>query len=84
KEKIESGQYHLVVLDEVTYPINWGWLDVEEVVSSIQNRPEKVNVILTGRDAPDRLIEIADTVTEMTKIKHAFDRGVMARRGIDY
>jgi cob(I)alamin adenosyltransferase len=84
REKIESGQYHLVVLDEVTYPINWGWIDVEEVVSSIQNRPEKVNVILTGRDAPDRLIEIADTVTEMTKIKHAFDRGVMARRGIDY
>lgn len=84
REKIESGQYHLVVLDEVTYPINWGWVDVEEVVSSIQNRPEKVNVILTGRDAPDRLIEIADTVTEMTKIKHAFDRGVTARRGIDY
>ncbi|MCH7583047.1 MAG: cob(I)yrinic acid a,c-diamide adenosyltransferase [Acidobacteria bacterium] len=84
REKIESGQYDLVVLDEVTYPINWGWVDVEEVVSSIQSRPEKVNVILTGRDAPDRLIEIADTVTEMTKIKHAFDRGVMARRGIDY
>lgn len=84
REKIESGQYDLVVLDEVTYPINWGWVDVEEVVSSIQSRPQKVNVILTGRDAPDRLIEIADTVTEMTKIKHAFDRGVMARRGIDY
>jgi cob(I)alamin adenosyltransferase len=51
---------------------------------SIESRPEKVNIILTGRDAPEELVEIADTVTEMTKIKHAFDRGVMARRGIDY
>ncbi len=84
KEKIESGQYDLVVLDEVTYPINWGWVDVMDVVSSIESRPEKVNIILTGRDAPEELVEIADTVTEMTKIKHAFDRGVMARRGIDY
>ncbi len=84
KEKIESGRYDLVVLDEVTYPINWGWVDVAEVVSSIRSRPEKVNIILTGRDAPEELVEIADTVTEMTKIKHAFDRGVMARRGIDY
>lgn len=84
KEKIESGQYDLVVLDEVTYPINWGWVDVIDVVLSIESRPEKVNIILTGRDAPEELVEIADTVTEMTKIKHAFDRGVMARRGIDY
>ncbi len=84
KVKIESGLYDLVVLDEVTYPINWGWVDVAEVVSSIESRPEKVNIILTGRDAPEDLVEIADTVTEMTKIKHAFDRGVMARRGIDY
>jgi cob(I)alamin adenosyltransferase len=84
KEKIESGRYDLIVLDEVTYPINWGWVDVGEVVASIQSRPEKVNLILTGRDAPEELVEIADTVTEMTKIKHAFDRGVMARRGIDY
>ena len=84
KEKIESGQYDLIVLDEVTYPINWGWVDVTDVVLSIESRPEKVNIILTGRDAPEELVEIADTVTEMTKIKHAFDRGVMARRGIDY
>ena len=84
KEKIESGRYDLVVLDEVTYPINWGWVDVTDVVSSIESRPQKVNIILTGRDAPEELVEIADTVTEMTKIKHAFDRGVIARRGIDY
>ena len=83
-EKIESADYDLVVLDEVTYPITWGWIDVHEVVSLIQSRPEKVNLILTGRDASAELVEIADTVTEMTKVKHAFDEGVMARRGIDY
>ena len=84
RETIESAEYDLVVLDEVTYPINWGWIEVDEVVSLIQSRPEKVNLIITGRDAPEALIEIADTVTEMTKVKHAFDEGVMARRGIDY
>jgi cob(I)alamin adenosyltransferase len=83
-EIIRSGDYELVVLDEVTYPINWGWVDLDEVVEVLDGRPDKVNVILTGRDAPQRLIDIADTVTEMRKVKHAYDRGVMARRGIDY
>jgi cob(I)alamin adenosyltransferase len=84
KEIIESGDYDLVILDEVTYPINWGWIDGADVVETIVSRPRDVNLILTGRDAPDELIEAADTVTEMVKVKHAFDRGVMARRGIDY
>lgn len=84
EEKIESGEYDVIILDEVTYPINWGWIPVTDVVEAIETRPESVNVILTGRDAPVEIIEIADTVTEMRKVKHAFDRGVMARRGIDY
>ncbi len=83
-ETIQKGDHQLVVLDEVTYPINWGWVDLAEVVRALQDRPEKVNVILTGRDAPQALIEMADTVTEMHKVKHAYDAGVMARRGIDY
>jgi cob(I)alamin adenosyltransferase len=83
-ETIESAEYDLVVLDEVTYPVNWSWIDLDEVVGVLQGRPEKVNIILTGRDAPQRLVDIADTVTEMRKVKHAFDAGVMARRGIDY
>jgi cob(I)alamin adenosyltransferase len=83
-EVIRSGEYSLVVLDEVTYPINWGWIDLDEVVHVLEGRPDKVSVILTGRDAPERLVDIADTVTEMRKVKHAYDRGVMARRGIDY
>jgi cob(I)alamin adenosyltransferase len=84
REAISSGVYDLVILDEATYPINWGWIDVTDVVEALKQRPEKVNVIITGRDAPEPIVEIADTVTEMKKIKHAFDRGVSARRGIDY
>jgi cob(I)alamin adenosyltransferase len=82
-EKISSGHFDMVLLDEITYPLNWGWIDIDAVISTIANRPAQVNVIATGRDAPQKLIDIADTVTEMTKIKHAFDTGVRAKRGID-
>ena len=83
-EKIQSGAYQLVVLDEVTYPINWGWIPVGEVLAVIASRPAGVNLILTGRDAPQSLVDVADTVTEMRSRKHAFDRGVRAMRGIDF
>jgi cob(I)alamin adenosyltransferase len=81
---IASGDYQLVVLDEVTYPMNWGWIPTEAVVAAIRGRPEAVNVVATGRDAPEALLAVADTVTEMRKVRHAYDTGVMARRGIDY
>lgn len=81
---IASGEYQLVVLDEVTYPVNWGWVPLDGVLSAIRDRPESVNLILTGRDAPPEIVELADTVTEMRKVKHAFDAGIAARRGIDY
>ena len=84
REKITSGEFQLIVLDEITYPINWGWIDLDEVVGVIRQRPSEVSLIITGRDAAPELVEVADTVTEMLKVKHAFDRGVMARRGIDY
>lgn len=84
KAKIRSGDYGLVVLDEITYPMNWGWIPTAEVVEVIRTRPPSVNVIATGRDAPPELVELADTVTEMRKQKHAFDRGVRAIRGIDF
>jgi cob(I)alamin adenosyltransferase len=74
----------LVVLDEVTYPINWGWIDESDVVETIRNRPQHVNVVATGRDAPDRLRDLADTVTEMVNVKHAFDSGIGAVRGIEF
>ena len=81
---IAGGDYQLVVLDEITYPMNWAWIDTEEVIEAIRTRPEHVNVVATGRDAPDALMEIADTVTEMVKLKHAYDRGIRGRRGIDF
>ena len=73
KAAILSGDYDLVVLDEVTYPVSWGWFDVDDVVNTLKARPPKVHVVLTGRDAHEKLVETADTVTEMRKIKHAFD-----------
>jgi cob(I)alamin adenosyltransferase len=84
KESIASGDYQLIIIDEGTYPITFGWIDIEDALDTIQNRPEGVNIIVTGRDADERLIEIADTVTEMVKIKHAFDKGIAARKGLDF
>jgi cob(I)alamin adenosyltransferase len=71
-------------LDELTYLCTWGWLDVNEVVAAITSRPEHVNIIITGRDAPPELIAVADTVTEMNEVKHAYQQGIRAKRGIDY
>ena len=84
REKIASGEYGLVVLDEITYPMNWGWIPIAEVVTAIRSRPIAVNVIATGRDAPAELTDIADTVTDMRNRKHAFDSGIKAMRGIDF
>jgi cob(I)alamin adenosyltransferase len=81
---IAGGEYQLVVLDEITYPMNWAWIDTASVIEAIRSRPDRVNVIATGRDAPAALIEVADTVTEMVKVRHAYDRGIRARRGLDF
>jgi cob(I)alamin adenosyltransferase len=81
---IGAGQHQLVILDEATYAMTWGWVDTAEVVAALVARPEHVTVIVTGRDAPGELIAAADTVTEMRKVKHAFDAGIGARKGIDY
>jgi adenosylcobyric acid synthase len=83
-EAIASDRYRLIVLDEITYPINWGWLDPGEVVQVIRDRPHRVNLVATGRDAPPALISVADTITEMVKVRHAYDRGIKARRGLDF
>ena len=81
---IESGEHRLIVLDEVSYPMSWGWIDPNEVAATLRDRPEKTSVILTGRDMAPEVIEVADTATEMTKIKHAFDRRIRAKKGIDF
>jgi cob(I)alamin adenosyltransferase len=81
---LRSGRYDLLVLDEVTYPVNYGWIDGDQVWTVIRDRAEQTNVICTGRNAPEALVELADTVTEMRKVKHAYETGVRARRGIDF
>lgn len=81
---LATGSHDVVVLDEITYPLNWDWIDLATVVAAIRDREETTYVVCTGRDAPQALIDVADTVTEMVPVKHAFERGVLARRGIDF
>ena len=81
---IAAGEHKLVVLDEVTYPINYGWIDGADVAEAIRTRPDHVSIVATGRRAPQALVDVADTVTEMVKVRHAFDHGIKARRGIDF
>jgi cob(I)alamin adenosyltransferase len=82
--KLASGDFDLLILDELTYAISYGWVPVEAVVAGIRDRSAKTNVVITGRNAVPELIEIADTATEMRKIKHAYDRGITAKKGIEY
>jgi cob(I)alamin adenosyltransferase len=81
---IAAGEHKLVILDEITYPMNYGWIDGAQVAAAIRDRPDHVSIVATGRDAPSALVDVADTVTEMVKVRHAYDRGIRARRGIDY
>ena len=84
KDKLASGEYQLLVLDELTYAITFGWIDGDDVVASLRDRAAGTNVVVTGRDAPAELIAIADTVTEMRMVKHAYDAGIKAIKGIEY
>jgi cob(I)alamin adenosyltransferase len=81
---VAAGEHEVVILDELTYPVNWGWVPIEDVLAVVKGRLPHVNVLVTGRDAPEALVEVADTVTHMGNVKHAFDDGVLARRGIDF
>ncbi len=83
-ELLAAGDHKLVILDEITYPMNWGWIDTNGVVDAVKNREQNTNVVLTGRDMPKVVIEIADTATEMVNIKHAYEKGIRAKRGIDF
>ena len=84
RAKLSSGSYELLVLDELTYIVNYGWVSGTEVVDGIVNRAQGTNVVITGRDAPPELVDIADTVTEMRMVKHAYERGIRAMKGIEY
>ena len=84
QQAIQSSEWDLVVLDEINYAISYGMLDPARVVEILKKKPEMVHVILTGRNAHPTIVEIADTVTEMRQVKHAYEKGVMAQRGIEY
>ncbi len=81
---ILSGEWDMVVLDEINYAISYKMLDPAKVAETLKQRPEMVHVILTGRNAHPLLVELADTVTEMRQVKHAYEKGVPAQRGIEY
>jgi cob(I)alamin adenosyltransferase len=83
-EILNAGEHELVIFDELTYLSSFGWLDAGVIAEAIRQRPSHVNVVITGRDAAPELIEIADTVTEMREVKHAYKQGIRAKRGIDY
>ena len=84
REAMLSGSYELVVLDEVNLAAAWKLVELDEVIRLIEDKPQKVELILTGRKADTKLIKLADLVTEMLKIKHPYDEGITARKGIDY
>ena len=83
KAAILSGEFFMVTLDEVTYPLIYGWLPLDDVLETLRTRPSHVHVVLTGRRCPPEIIELADTVTEMAMVKHAFKAGIPAQRGIE-
>jgi cob(I)alamin adenosyltransferase len=84
RAKLASGDFDLLILDEITYAAKYGWVPAADIAAGVRDRAPKTNVVMTGRDAPDELIEVADTATEMRKIKHAYDRDIRAVKGIEY
>ncbi|MFE1777000.1 cob(I)yrinic acid a,c-diamide adenosyltransferase [Streptomyces sp. NPDC059008] len=84
KRDLAAETYKLLVLDEFAYPLKWGWIDTEEVVSVLRDRPGTQHVVITGRGAPQPLLDFADLVTDMTKVKHPMDAGQKGQRGIEW
>ena len=84
REKINSGNYNVVILDEVNYAINLGLIDVQEIIKLIKEKPSNLDLVLTGRDVKEEIVELADLVTEMKEIKHPFKSGIKAKKGIDF
>ncbi|MDR3282822.1 MAG: cob(I)yrinic acid a,c-diamide adenosyltransferase [Candidatus Methanoplasma sp.] len=84
EELIYSGKYDLVILDEINVAMSWGLVDADKVLDMLKKRPANIEVVLTGRGAPPPIIEYADLVTEMRPVKHPFNKGVHARKGIEF
>jgi len=84
KEKIESGEYNLVILDEINNAMEMNLVSVNQVLELVRKTPKSTDLVCTGRNAPDSLVEIADLVTEMREIKHPFQQGISAKKGLDF
>ena len=84
RAKIEEGLHHLVILDEFTYALNYGMVDKDEVIAFLSQKPKGIHVLVTGRDAPAALVDIADLVTDMCEMKHPFRSGVTAQKGVEF
>lgn len=84
REAVLSGQFEMIVMDEISYPVNCQWIPLSEVVDAIRCRPADVHVLLTGRNMPAQLVEMADLVTEMKEAKHPCRRGIKAQKGVEY
>jgi cob(I)alamin adenosyltransferase len=84
KRRIADETHDFLLLDEFTYPMTFGWVDVSDVIEALKSRPGFQHVVITGRDAPAELVGIADLVTEMTKVKHSFDQGIRGQKGIEW
>jgi cob(I)alamin adenosyltransferase len=84
QKRVEEGNLDLLVMDELNNVLNEGWIELKEVTDFLEARPAGLEVVITGRDAPVELIKMADYVTEMLKIKHPFDEGIKARKGIEF
>ncbi|MDZ4266328.1 MAG: cob(I)yrinic acid a,c-diamide adenosyltransferase [Mycobacterium sp.] len=84
KRRLAEERHDFYVLDEFTYPLKWGWVDTDEVVEVLRSRPGNQHVVITGRDAPPALLDAADLVTEMTKVKHPMDAGRKGQKGIEW
>lgn len=84
KRRLADETYDFLLLDEITYPMTFGWIDTEEVVAALRDRPGHQHVFLTGRDCPQAVIDLADVVSEVRKVKHVFDVGIKAQPGIEW
>jgi cob(I)alamin adenosyltransferase len=84
REAIAQERYEFILLDEITYPINWGWIEIAEVLETLRERPGFQHIVLTGRRAAPELVVAADLVSEVVKVKHPFDRGIRAQQGIEW
>nr|WP_281423914.1 cob(I)yrinic acid a,c-diamide adenosyltransferase [Oceanobacter mangrovi] len=84
KEFLADPDIHVLLLDELTYMLSYEYLDLDEVLEALANRPKNMTVVVTGRDAHPRLVELADTVSEVQPVKHAFEAGIKARKGVDW